>query len=158
MKKIFLGILLLAASMLINAQEIKKVKATDIVKMMDTTNHPLVINLWTTWCGPCVNELKYFEKVVDKFKDNNVELILISLDYPEDYAKVAPFVAKKRYKVKVFWLDEQETSVIQTYVDKAFEGSIPFSIFSNKATKYRSSHSAQLTESGLKKEIEKLIQ
>lgn len=157
MKKILLGILLFAASTLVNAQEIKKVKAVDIVKMMDTTTHPLVINLWTTWCGPCVNELKYFEKVVDKFKDNYVELILISLDYPEDFAKVAPFVAKKGYKVKVYWLDEQETSVIQTVVDRGFEGSIPFSIFSNKATKYRAAHSAQLTESGLKKEIEKLI-
>jgi len=108
MKKIFLGILLLAASTLVNAQEIKKVKAVDIVKMMDTTNHPLVINLWTTWCGPCVNELKYFEKVVDKFKDNNVELILISLDYPEDFAKVAPFVAKKGYKLKVTgWMNKK---------------------------------------------------
>lgn len=157
MKKILLGILLLVATTITNAQEIKKVKAAEVVKLLDTTHHPLVINLWTTWCGPCINELKYFEKVIDKFKDNNVELILISLDYPEDYAKVAPFVAKKGYKVKVYWLDEQETSVIQTVVDKGFEGSIPFTIFSNKATNYRAAHSSQLTESGLKKEIEKLI-
>ncbi len=157
MKKIFLVVAIIASSHLVNAQEIKKVKAADIVKMMDTTNHPIVINLWATWCGPCVNELKYFEKVVDKFKDNNVELVLISLDYPEDYTKVAPFVNKKGYKATVYWLDEQETSVIQTLVDRSFEGAIPFSIFSNKATKYRAAHSAQLTESGLKKEIEKLI-
>lgn len=157
MKKIYLVVALIAATTFANAQDVKKIKATDIVKMMDTATHPLVINLWTTWCGPCVNELKYFEKVIDKFKDNNVELILISLDYPEDYQKVAPFVTKKGYKVKVYWLDEQETSVIQTVVDRGFEGSIPFSIFSNKATKYRAAHSAQLTESGLKKEIEKLI-
>ena len=158
MKKMFLMVSLIAATTLVNAQEIKKVKATDVVKMIETSSNPLIINFWATWCPPCVNELKYFEKVVNQFKDKNVELILISMDYPEDYAKVAPFVAKKGYKVKVYWLDEQETSVIQTLVDKGFEGSIPFSIFSNKATKYRSSHSAQLTESGLKKEIEKLIQ
>jgi thiol-disulfide isomerase/thioredoxin len=157
MKKIFLVVAIIASFHLVNAQVIKKVKAADIVKMLDTTNHPLVINLWATWCPPCVNELKYFEKVIDKFKDKNVELILISLDYPEDYDKVAPFVNKKGYKVKVYWLDEQETSVIQTTVDRGFEGSIPFSIFSNKATKYRAAHSAQLTESGLKKEIEALI-
>ncbi|MFY7964624.1 MAG: TlpA family protein disulfide reductase [Chitinophagaceae bacterium] len=157
MKKVLLITALFTYASMVNAQEIKKIKATDVVKILDTTNHPLVINLWTTWCGPCVNELRYFEKVVDKFKDQNVELVLISIDYPEDYAKVAPFVAKKGYKVKVYWLDEQETTVIQTVIDRGFEGSIPFSIFSNNATKYRFSHSAQLTENQLKKELEKLV-
>ncbi len=156
MKKVILGILLLT-TVFVNAQEIKKIKAKEVVALMENATHPIIINLWTTWCGPCVNELRYFEKVVDKFKGDDVELILISLDYPEDYAKVAPFVNKKGYKATVYWLDEQETSVIQTVIDRGFEGSIPFSIFSNKATNYRSSHSAQLTENQLKKEIEKLI-
>jgi thiol-disulfide isomerase/thioredoxin len=157
MKNAFLIVALVIATNFANAQEIKKIKATDVVKMIDSTKHPLIINFWATWCGPCVNELRYFEKVVHKFEEQNVELILVSLDYPEDYNKVAAFVNKKGYKVTVYWLDEQETSVIQSTIDRGFEGSIPFSIFSNKATTHRVSHSGQLTESTLKKEIEKLV-
>ena len=157
MKKILLGILLLAGAFQLNAQEIKKVKADAVVKMIETSSNPLIINFWATWCRPCVNELNYFEKVVDKFKDKNVELVLISVDYPEDYERVASFVKTRGYKVKVYWLDEQETSVIQSKIDGGFEGVIPASIFINKATKYRTFHSGQLTESTLKKEIEKLI-
>ena len=92
---------------------------------------------------------KNFEKVVDKFKDKNVELVLISVDYPEDYERLASFVKARGYKVKVYWLDEQETSVIQSKIDSGFEGVIPASIFINKATKYRTFHSGQLTESTL---------
>ncbi len=153
----FLMVALVAATTLANAQEIKKVKATDVVKMIEVSSSPLIINFWATWCRPCVNELNYFEKVVDKFKDKNVQLILISLDYPEDYERMVSFVKSKGYKVTVYWLDEQETSVIQTKIDRGFEGVIPASLFVNNATKYKSFHSGQLTENGLKKEIEKLV-
>jgi len=157
MIKIFLIVALIATTTLVNAQEIKKVKADTVVKMINESTKPLIINFWATWCRPCVNELTYFEKVVDKFKDKNVELILISVDYPEDYERVVSFVKAKGYKVKAYWLDEQETNVIQTKIDKGFEGVIPASLFVNKATNYRKFHSGQLTENGLKKEIEKLI-
>ena len=157
MKKIFLIVALIAAATLVNAQEIKKVKADAVVKMINESTEPLIINFWATWCRPCINELNYFEKVVDKFNDKNVELILISVDYPEDYERVVSFVKAKGYKVKAYWLDEQETTVIQTKIDKGFEGVIPASLFVNKATNYHKFHSGQLTENGLKKEIEKLI-
>jgi thiol-disulfide isomerase/thioredoxin len=157
MKKMFLIVALVAATTLVNAQEIKKVKATEVVTMIEKSTNPLIINFWATWCPPCVRELNYFEKVINKFKDKNVELVLISLDYPEDYEKIISFVKAKGYKAKVDWLDEQETSVIQSKIDEGFEGVIPASLFVNKATNYRKFHSGQLTESGLKKEIEKLV-
>ena len=39
-----------------------------------------VINFWATWCTPCVKELPYFEEVNKQSKDNNTEVILVSLD------------------------------------------------------------------------------
>lgn len=153
----FLMVALIATTTLVNAQEIKKIKATDVVKMINESTTPLIINFWATWCRPCVNELKYFEKVVDKFKDKNVRLVLISLDYPDDYETVISFVKAKGYNATAYWLNEEETSIIQTKIDKGFEGVIPASLFVNNTTQYRKFHSGQLTESQLKKEIEKLI-
>jgi peroxiredoxin len=157
MKKIFLLVAFTAAITLLDAQEITKIKAADVVKMIDTTTSPLVINFWATWCRPCVNELNYFEKVIDKFKDKNVKLVLVSLDFPEDYERLPSFVAAKGYNATIYWLNEPETSVIQTKIDKGFEGVIPATLMINKTTHYRKFHSGQLTENMLKKEIEKLI-
>jgi thiol-disulfide isomerase/thioredoxin len=157
MKKILLLVAVIVVTTVVTAQEIKKIKAADIVKIMDTTTSPLVINFWATWCRPCVNELNYFEKVIDKFKDKNVTLILVSLDFPEDYAKLPSFVAAKGYNAIVYWLNEPETSVIQTQIDNGFEGVIPATLMINKVTSYRKFHSGQLTANTLKKEIEKLV-
>jgi thiol-disulfide isomerase/thioredoxin len=157
MKKILLLVALIVATTLVNAQEIKQIKAADVVKMIDTTTSPLVINFWATWCRPCINELKYFEKVIDKYQDKNVKLILVSLDFPEDYERLPDFVAAKGYNATVYWLNEPETSVIQTKIDRGFEGVIPATLMINKATRYRKFHSGQLTENMLKKEIEKFV-
>ena len=157
MKKVCLVLVLFAFTTLVNAQEIKKVKAAEVVKMINESTTPLIINFWATWCRPCVNELNYFEKVVDKFKDQNVKLVLISVDYPDYYNTVVSFVKSRGYKATVYWLDEQETSVIQSSIDKGFEGVIPATLMVNKAKNYRVFHSGQLTENTLKKEIEKLV-
>ena len=39
------------------------------------------IDIWATWCGPCLIELPYMEKLVEKYKDNpKVQFISISVD------------------------------------------------------------------------------
>ena len=44
-----------------------------------------VINFWATWCAPCVKELPYFEELNANYKSKNVEVILVSLDFPHLY-------------------------------------------------------------------------
>ena len=58
----------------------------------------VVINLWATWCIPCVNELANFEKVSEEFPDE-VSVIAIhstpvTTDVPlwlSDYSYTIPF-------------------------------------------------------------------
>ena len=46
-----------------------------------------IINFWATWCAPCVKELPYFEKIKEEYADNNVEVLLVSLDFPKQVEK-----------------------------------------------------------------------
>lgn len=39
------------------------------------------IDVWATWCGPCAQEIPYFEKLVSKFQDNDkIQFVSISID------------------------------------------------------------------------------
>jgi thiol-disulfide isomerase/thioredoxin len=42
-----------------------------------------VVNFWATWCAPCIKELPYFEQLHENYKDKNVKVILVSLDFPK---------------------------------------------------------------------------
>ena len=40
----------------------------------------IVINIWALWCGPCIAELPGLNDIVEKYKDQNVEFIALTLE------------------------------------------------------------------------------
>ncbi|NMH87896.1 TlpA disulfide reductase family protein [Flavivirga algicola] len=97
-----------------------------------------VINFWATWCKPCVKELPYFEKLNEQYSDKNVEVILVSLDFPHLYeSKLKPFIKKKNLKSKVIALDDADMNSWIPKVDEDWSGAIPATlIYKNEASKF----------------------
>ncbi|WP_190811557.1 redoxin domain-containing protein [Flagellimonas sp. S3867] len=92
-----------------------------------------IINFWATWCKPCIEELPYFEKVNAEQKDNNVEVVLVSLDMPSMWkSRLEPFVAKKDIKSKVVILDDPKQNDWIPKIDKDWGGGIPATLIYNK--------------------------
>jgi thiol-disulfide isomerase/thioredoxin len=96
-------------------------------------NKTYVINFWATWCIPCVKELPYFEKLNSEFKDQNVEVILISLDFPNQYeSKLKPFIKKHNLSSKVIALNDTNMNNWIPKVSENWSGSIPATLIYNK--------------------------
>jgi thiol-disulfide isomerase/thioredoxin len=53
----------------------------------------LVVNLWATWCAPCIKELPSLGKLQEALGGADFAVVTIALDEP-DAAKVAPFLAQ----------------------------------------------------------------
>lgn len=140
------------------SQKIKKVKIADVLRMADTSSVPVVINFFATWCRPCVQELPWFEKTVPNYKGKEVKLLLVSLDYAEDYPKnIASFAKKNNITSQIVWLDESDPNAFCPKVDKRWEGTIPVSLMINKATGFRAFYDHQLPEGQLKVALDKLV-
>ncbi|MGY0426564.1 MAG: TlpA disulfide reductase family protein, partial [Polaribacter sp.] len=85
-----------------------------------------VINFWATWCGPCVKELPSFEKLKKEYGSKNVEVILVSLDFPKQVdKKLIPFIKKKNLQSKVILLDDANEDFWIKAIDKNWSGAIP---------------------------------
>jgi thiol-disulfide isomerase/thioredoxin len=85
-----------------------------------------IFNFWATWCKPCVEELPFFDKINQYYKDQKVKVILVSLDFSDEIeTRLIPFLQKKDIKSKVIVLDESNPN---TFIDKIcpeWSGAIP---------------------------------
>jgi peroxiredoxin len=66
-----------------------------MVSLSDYKGKVVLVNIWATWCPPCVKEMPSMEKLYRKFKGENFEILAVSLDEPGPKA-VAPFMEKTR--------------------------------------------------------------
>lgn len=55
------------------------------VKMSEFAGKVIFVDLWATWCGPCIAEFPAMEKLKARYKDNpNVVFVTISIDDDKD--------------------------------------------------------------------------
>ncbi len=47
-------------------------------------NKLTVLNLWATWCGPCVEEMPDLQKVSESYKEKEVQVLGLAIDSSED--------------------------------------------------------------------------
>ena len=159
MKKIvvFFVCLIVFAQTQAQNQPIRKVKINDLMKIIDTSTVPLVVNFWASWCAPCIKEIPWFEQSVASFKDQKVKLILVSLDFAEDYPKaIAAFAKKNNYTSTIVWLDETNADEFCPKIDKQWDGAIPVTLMVNKKKGYRKFYAQQLPEQRLLLELKAL--
>lgn len=54
------------------------------------------IDVWATWCGPCIREIPALLNIEEQYKDKNIEFVSISVDAKKDYEKWKKMVIDKQ--------------------------------------------------------------
>ena len=142
----------------VQGQEIKSVKITDIEKIIAESKTPLIINMWATWCLPCIEELPYFQKEVAEHSKDSLQLILVSLDFKESFPSgIVKFMNKRKITAPVVWLDETNADYFCPKIDAKWSGAIPATLFINNKTGYRKFVEGKISPEQLKKEIRAVL-
>jgi thiol-disulfide isomerase/thioredoxin len=87
----------------------------ETVRLADFRGRPVLINLWATWCGPCVREMPSLDRLQAKLGETGFTILAISQDR-EGARVVDPF------------LDKLGLSALKAYLDPKGQVGTAFSV------------------------------
>ena len=97
------------------------------------TDSVYVINFWATWCSPCVKEFPFFEQLALENSSRNVKVLMINLDFPDQYEKrLIPFLQVRKSRLDVIMLDDPNQNEWISRVDSSWSGSLPATLIYSK--------------------------
>ena len=64
------------------------------MKIADLKGKVVVMNIWATWCAPCVAEMPTLAKLQAAYVGKDVEVVAVSIDSPEAATKARLFIAR----------------------------------------------------------------
>jgi thiol-disulfide isomerase/thioredoxin len=94
----------------------------------NTSSKLRVINIWATWCGPCVSEFPDFVKLNQKYRNRNFEWVTISADPPKKEPKVLKFLQKKQAIGSNYIFNSEDLYQLIETVDPRWRGMIPYTL------------------------------
>ena len=131
------------------------------VKLSDFKGKKVYINMWASWCGPCMREIPELEKTYQKLKDNK-DIVFLSMTSPNDaeFKNQSPqdkgkdVILNKAKELGATYpvLFDVNDRFIINYAIRSF----PTHIFINSDGTIGNRIAGGVTEGSLTKEIEKL--
>ncbi len=109
---------------------------------------PVLINVWATWCPPCVAELPSLQKLYRDYGDK-VHFVFLAEDDP---GKVRAFLKKRNLNIPVYFSATQKPFLLQS-------GSIPttFVLDKNKTLRIKKTGAMDWNANKIRKLLDKYI-
>jgi len=81
-----------------------RTRGGELVRLGDLRGRPVLLNLWATWCGPCVAEMPALEALAAERAGTPLAIMAVSEDRKGETV-VAPFVEKLKLEQLPVYLD-----------------------------------------------------
>lgn len=108
-------------------EEIGLEAVADLVKNKDGEKLRL-INIWATWCGPCIVEFPDFVDINRMYRDRAFEFISLSADKLGQKDKALAFLQKKEASNTNYIFAGEDIYDLIDVVDKDWQGSLPYTV------------------------------
>lgn len=88
-----------------------------------------LINVWATWCGPCVIEFPDLVDLHRQFRKRDFEVVSVSMDLPNKRRQVEAFLSKQHASMTNYLFNSQDRFALIDRLDgDHWEGSLPYTM------------------------------
>ena len=124
----------------------------DLVK--NTSSGKLrVINIWATWCGPCVTEFPDLVIIDRMYRGRPFEFITISADKQAKKTDVLNFLKKQQASNKNYIFNKEDVYQMIEAVDPEWQGALPYTLVIEPGGKIIYHKQDMINPAGMKKLI-----
>ena len=140
-----------------NAKEVALAKADEagirkLLKNGDSGKLRL-INVWATWCGPCILEYPEFVVLQRMYGARDFEFVSVSADKPENEKKVLDFLKAKHSAVSNYLFSSDDKYALIEAIDKNWNGALPYTVLVEPGGKIIWQHQGEVDFLALKRAI-----
>ena len=122
--------------------------------LKDLSGKLLYIDVWATWCGPCIKEMPALKELVAHYAGKEIEFVSISIDHQSDYKKWRKMVPEKN----VGGIHLYDNEGLNSSFMKAFSvGLIPRFMMIDREGKIITAHAPRPSDKGVKDFIDKQL-
>ncbi|MGK7390041.1 MAG: TlpA family protein disulfide reductase [Candidatus Cyclobacteriaceae bacterium M2_1C_046] len=75
-------------------------------------NETVLVNLWASWCGPCVKAIPGYNKLTLEYEAQGFVLLNINFDKKEDFDKAERIIEKKNFSGTHVFLNKEQQDLI----------------------------------------------
>ena len=112
-----------------------------------------LINVWATWCGPCVVEFPELVAINRMYRGREFEFVTISADAPENKDQALAFLKKQQASSSNYIFSIDDKYKLIEAVDKEWPGALPYTILVEPGGKVIYRVQGELSPLELKKAI-----
>jgi thiol-disulfide isomerase/thioredoxin len=87
-----------------------------------------LVNIWATWCGPCVIEFPELININRMYRGRDFELVTISADKPDKSEKALDFLKKNQASFKNYIFSKDDKYELIEAVDESWQGALPYTL------------------------------
>jgi thiol-disulfide isomerase/thioredoxin len=92
------------------------------------TDRLRLVNLWATWCGPCVVEFPELVTINRMYRNRAFDMISINLDVPARQAQAQAFLQKQAASFRNFIYDSSDKDALAEALDPSWNGAMPHTV------------------------------
>jgi thiol-disulfide isomerase/thioredoxin len=117
------------------------------------TNRLRLVNVWASWCGPCVSEFPDLVTINRMYRQREFDMISISLDTLENRDKALAFLNKQAASFQNYRFAGNDREHMGEALDPKWRGAIPYTVLIAPGGKILYRHSGAINPLEVKKAI-----
>lgn len=109
--------------------KLNSIGVNGIMELIKNNSEKLrLINIWATWCGPCITELPELVEINFMYRHRSFELITISADNPDKNEQVLEFLRNNHASGINYLFNSNDKYALIEAVDPNWQGALPYTL------------------------------